>query len=148
MGFSALIAPRVEMYTVFACQVHAPEYEPNGIHLVQPHSTLSMNTTGIQDAFPLVPFAAHESVQPVSVYIPASQGPSKQQVPDRDRCTSDPVVQAAVAELSAGLFIVFLLERSSYYWCSSGHLNGRFGLSYNRLVGFGETVPSSYRCRL
>ncbi|OAX36681.1 hypothetical protein K503DRAFT_867419, partial [Rhizopogon vinicolor AM-OR11-026] len=99
IGAAAVIAPRVEMYTILACRVHAPEYEPNSIHPVQPHSTLSMNTMGTEDWFTLdVPSIAHEPAQPVSLYIPASPSPSMQLVPDRNQCASDPVVQAAVAQ--------------------------------------------------
>lgn len=119
LGFSALVAPRVEMYTVLACRVHAPEYEPHDLHLVQPQSMLTMNATWTQDGFTLdVPIAAHGSVQPVSLYIPASPSPSKQHISesDRNQCASDPVVQAAVARLSAGPFVVFLVltEWNSY----------------------------------
>jgi hypothetical protein len=103
IGFSAVIAARVEMYTMLACRVHAPKYEPIGMNLIQPHS-VSMNTTGTSTLD--IPSIAHESVQPVTVYIPA---PSEQHVPDRNQCASDPVVQAAVAQLSAGLFVSFLL---------------------------------------
>ena len=108
IGFSAVIAPRVEMYTVLVCRVHAPEYGPSDIHLVQPHSMLSVNTTGAQDEFTLeVSSVAQGSIQPLYLYVPPSPSPSRQHVPDRNQCTSDPVVQADVAQLSAGLFVVF-----------------------------------------
>ncbi|OJA18416.1 hypothetical protein AZE42_06992 [Rhizopogon vesiculosus] len=114
MGSAAIIAPQVEIYTLLACRVHVPEYEPNNIHLVQPLSMLSMNTTGTEDWFTLdMPSVAHESARPVSLYIPANLGPSGRLFPDRNQCASDPVVQAAVAQLSAGPFIVFLTERNS-----------------------------------
>jgi hypothetical protein len=107
IGFSAIIGPRVEMYTVLACRVHAPElqYEPNGmLHLAQPHSLLSLNTArtlhdGLSPDDPSTPLV---SAQPVSLYVPADTGPQQSYAPDRDQCASDPVVQAAVAKLSAG----------------------------------------------
>ncbi|KAG2349744.1 hypothetical protein BDR05DRAFT_250683 [Suillus weaverae] len=110
IGFSALIGPRVEMYTVLACRVHVPElqYEPNDmLHLAQPHSmSLSMNTARtLHDGLNLDDSSsAFVSAQPVSLYIPADTGPQQSHVPDRDQCASDPVVQAAVAQLSAGWF--------------------------------------------
>ncbi|OJA15918.1 hypothetical protein AZE42_11216 [Rhizopogon vesiculosus] len=89
---------------------------------------LSMDTTGTEDWFTLdVPSVAHESAQPVSLYIPASPSPLKQLVPDRNQCASDPVVQAAVAQLSAG---------------PSDHHNGRFELPHNCLVGLSEALHS------
>ncbi|OJA15920.1 hypothetical protein AZE42_11218 [Rhizopogon vesiculosus] len=128
IGVAAVIAPRVEMFTILACRVHAPEYEPNNIYPVQSHSVLSMNTTGTEGWFTLdVPSVTYESPQPMSMYIPVSPSPLKQLVPDRNQCASDPVVQAAVAQLSAG---------------PSDHHNGRFELPYNRLVGLSEALHS------
>ncbi|KAG2157241.1 major facilitator superfamily domain-containing protein [Suillus clintonianus] len=108
IGFSAVIGPRVEMYTVLACRVHAPalQYEPNSmLHLAQPYSMLSKNMAKtLHVDFNLdEPSAASVSAQPVSLYVPANPGPQQEHVPDRDQCASDPVVQAAVAKLSAVL---------------------------------------------
>ncbi|OAX37210.1 MFS general substrate transporter [Rhizopogon vinicolor AM-OR11-026] len=127
IGAAAVVAPRVEMYTILACRVYAPEYEPNNIYLVQPLSMLSMNTTGNEDWFtPDVPSIAHESAQPVSLYIPASPSPSKQNSPDRNKCASDPVVQATVAQLSAVLITTMgvLSCLTTAWW---GSLSDRFG---------------------
>lgn len=107
IGFSATIGPRVEMYTALVCRVHAPELQhaQNGmLHLAQPHSLLFMNTArtlhdGLNPYDPSAPFV---SAQPVSLYVPADTGPQQLYAPDRDQCASDPVVQAAVAQLSAG----------------------------------------------
>ncbi|KAG1782638.1 major facilitator superfamily domain-containing protein [Suillus placidus] len=111
MGFSAVIGPRVEMYTVLACRVHAPElqYEPNDMrHLAQPHSmALSMNTAR----------TLHDGL---------NTGPQQSHVPDRDRCASDPVVQAAVAQLSAVLNTTMgILSCLTTAWW--GSLADRFG---------------------
>ncbi|OJA18418.1 hypothetical protein AZE42_06990 [Rhizopogon vesiculosus] len=124
IGAAAVVAPRVEMYTILACRARAPEYEQNNIHLVQPLSMLSMNTTGTKDWFTLdVPNIAHESAQPVSVYIPASPSPSKQNSPDRNKCASDPVVQATVAQLSAVLITTMgvLSCLTTAWWGSVRH---------------------------
>ncbi|KAG1754617.1 major facilitator superfamily domain-containing protein [Suillus lakei] len=128
IGFSAVIGPRVEMYTVLACRVHAPElpYEPNVmLQLAQPHSMLSTNMAGtLHDGFNLS--AASVSAQPVSLYIPANTGPQQEHVPDRDQCASDPVVQAAVAQLSAVLSTTMgILSCLTTAWW--GSLSDRFG---------------------
>lgn len=131
IGFSAVIAPRVEMYTIFACRVHAPQlqYEPNGmLHLAQPHSMLSMNTAstlhdGLNPDNPSAPFV---SLQPVSLYVPADTGPQQLHAPNRDQCASDPVVQAAVAQLSAVLNTTMgILSCLTTAWW--GSLADRFG---------------------
>ncbi|KAG2158263.1 major facilitator superfamily domain-containing protein [Suillus bovinus] len=112
LGFSALIGPRVEMYTILACRVHGPapglesQYEPNDtLHLAQPHSVLSTDTANIlHDGLNLDdPNDSFVSAQSVSVYVPAHTGPRQSHGLDRDQCASDPVVQAAVAQLSAVL---------------------------------------------
>lgn len=110
LGFSAIIGPRVEMYTALACRVHAPglelQYEPNGmLHLAQPHAVLFVDTTKtLYDGLNLLDdlTAPVVSAQSVSVYVPTDTGSQQSSVPDRDQCASDPVVQAAVAQLSAG----------------------------------------------
>jgi len=110
IGFSAVIGPRVEMYTVLACRVHAPghelQYEPNGtLQLAQSHSMLSMNKARtLHDGLNLDdPSTLIVSAQHVSLYVPADTD-QQSHIPDRDQCASDPVVQAAVAQLSAGWF--------------------------------------------
>lgn len=131
IGFSAIIGPRVEMYTVLACRVHAPElqYEPNSmLHLAQPHSLLSMNTArtlhdGLSPDDPSTPLV---SAQPASLYVPADTGPQQSYAPDRDQCASDPVVQAAVAKLSAVLSTTMgILSCLTTAWW--GSLADRFG---------------------
>lgn len=135
LGFSAIIGPRVEMYTALACRVHAPglelQYEPNGmLHLAQPHSMLSVDTAKtLYDGLNLDDLSAPVvSAQSVSVYVPASADTGSQQspVPDRDQCASDPVVQAAVAQLSAVLSTTMgvLSCLTTVWW---GSLSDRFG---------------------
>ncbi|KAG1756634.1 major facilitator superfamily domain-containing protein [Suillus paluster] len=130
LGFSATIAPRVEMYTNLACRVHAPElqYGPNDmLDLAQPLSTLSMNTAMILHGFNLDgPSAASVSTQSASLYVPANTGPQQEHVPDRNQCASDPVVQATVAKLSAVLHTTtgILSCFTTAWW---GSLSDRFG---------------------
>ncbi|KAG1875144.1 major facilitator superfamily domain-containing protein [Suillus tomentosus] len=133
LGFSAIIGPRVEMYTALACRVHAPglelQYEPNGMpHLAQPHAVLSMDTAKtLYDGLNLDDLTAPVvSAQSVSVYIPADTGSQQSSVPDRDQCASDPVVQAAVAQLSAVLSTTMgILSCLTTVWW--GSLSDRFG---------------------
>lgn len=133
IGFSAVIGPRVEMYTVLACRVHAPglelQYETNGmLHLAQPYSMSSMNTTRTPHASLNLDdsSALNVSAQPASLYIPADTGLQQSHVPDRDQCASDPVVQAAVAQLSAVLNTTMgILSCLTTAWW--GSLADRFG---------------------
>ncbi|KAG1891162.1 MFS general substrate transporter [Suillus subluteus] len=133
IGFSAVIGPRVEMYTVLACRVHAPgnelQYEPNSaLRLAQPHSMLSMGAAStLHDGLTLDdPSAPIVSPQHVSLYVPADTGDQQSHVPDRDQCASDPVVQAAVAQLSAVLSTTMgILSCLTTAWW--GSLADRFG---------------------
>ncbi|KAG2111685.1 major facilitator superfamily domain-containing protein [Suillus discolor] len=133
LGFSAIIGPRVEMYTALACRVHAPglelQYEPNGmLHLAQPHSVLSVDTAKtLYDGLNLNDLSAPVvSAQSVSVYVPADTGSQQSPVPDRDQCASDPVVQATVAQLSAVLSTTMgILSCLTTVWW--GSLADRFG---------------------
>jgi MFS family permease len=132
IGFSAVIGPRVEMYTVLACRVHAPghelQYEPNGtLQLAQSHSMLSMNKAStLHDGLNLDdPSALIVSAQHVSLYVPADTD-QQSHIPDRDQCASDPVVQAAVAQLSAVLSTTMgILSCLTTAWW--GSLADRFG---------------------
>ncbi|KAG1827151.1 major facilitator superfamily domain-containing protein [Suillus subaureus] len=134
IGFSAVIGPRVEMYTVLACRVHAPgnelQYDPNDTlqSLAQLHSMLSMNAARtLHDGSTLYdPSAPVVSPQPVSLYVPADTGHQQSHIPNRDQCASDPVVQAAVAQLSAVLNTTMgILSCLSTAWW--GSLADRFG---------------------
>lgn len=125
IGFSAVIGPRVEMYTVLACRVHAPG---NELQYAQPYSMLSMNAARtLHDGLTLDdPSAPIASTQPVSIYVPTDTGHQQSHVPDRDQCASDPVVQAAVAQLSAVLNTTMgILSCLTTAWW--GSLADRFG---------------------
>ncbi|KAG0699659.1 major facilitator superfamily domain-containing protein [Suillus ampliporus] len=166
IGFSAVIAPRVEIYTVLACRVHAPELEyvsNDVLHLAQPHSMLSMNTARTLHGFNLDgPSALSASAQPVSLYVPENTGPQQEHIEHifaRDRCASDPVVQAAVAKLAAVLNTTMgILSCLTTAWW--GSLSDRFGrtsvmgismlgllandLTFIVTAFFGDRLPGGY----
>ena len=99
IAMSATMAPRIEIYTVLACSVHKPDIFKQsfpGLELGLVEEPKQLST--------------HSSVQLIDrVYLPhltdklgrAANG----SVPTNPNlCASDPVVQAAVAKLTAGAF--------------------------------------------
>ena len=68
IGFAALLAPKLAMYTALACRVHRPKYD-------LPRSTYTSSSDYIQNG-----------------------------LDSQQKCASDPVVQAVVARLNAGLY--------------------------------------------
>lgn len=108
---SACIAPRIEVYTLLACSVHKPEVfektlrlggyagfpTENSPHIVLPPVVLANSFDRSDPWFsPSVPVL---DVQNVS-YVTAQPNP----------CALDPVVQAAVATLTAGEFDTCTLD--------------------------------------
>ena len=102
------MAPRIEIYTVLACSVHKPDIFKQsfpGLELGLVEEPRQLST--------------HSSVQLIDrVYLPhltdklgrAANG----SVPTNPNlCASDPVVQAAVAKLTAGAF--FDIPTSAYF---------------------------------
>lgn len=84
IGYAAAFAPRVEMYTQLACRVHRSESFPDSLF-----------------GQPLVPHVPEVSTNPsYTLFIPNA---SYEDPETRKECTKDPVVQAAVAKLSASM---------------------------------------------
>ncbi|KAI6097670.1 hypothetical protein EDD16DRAFT_594984 [Pisolithus croceorrhizus] len=98
LGFSATFAPRVEVYTLLVCHTLKPEYFPDTpIYPVLPHvvgavSTQNASATHANDF-------SHLS-SPIVTY-PSTIPGYEEDEQTRQKCTSDPAVQAVVAKLSA-----------------------------------------------
>ena len=90
IAMSATLAPRVEIYTTLACRVHRPDIYD------QPFSFLMGNAADSSRAMSHVPSnlldVRNFSTRGLDYNELIAQG---------KRCASDPVVQAAVAKLSA-----------------------------------------------
>lgn len=87
MSSSAKVAPRIEIYTVLACATHRPDIGSQGLLSIFPAST------GLHSF---------------------KEWPESAGLFNASTCASDPVVQAAVAKLIAGL-ILFFLDVSSIF---------------------------------
>lgn len=118
IGFAALLAPKVALYTALACRVHRPEYlaDINSLHSFAFPLTYNVNVANA--AIPYL-FGGREIVaNAVSPFLSnstysssldyTSEGPGSEQ-----KCASDPVVQAVVARLNAGLHLHQMPCRSS-----------------------------------
>lgn len=112
IGYAALLAPKVAMYTTLACRVHRPELIMNNHSL--PHSftfPLTHNLAAINAAdIPILNASDDSKTALDTVFVPlpdstyTSSSDYSQRGPDSEqKCASDPVVQAAVARLNAGL---------------------------------------------
>src|ERR1700722_2037482 len=99
---SATIAPRIEIYTALACRAHRPEYlscgkdNPNVTHYQSVTHLSEMNISFHRSLLDF-PLDRHHSVD--FIFTAPSQNDTGQQP---NRCTSDPVVRAAVAKLTLG----------------------------------------------
>jgi hypothetical protein len=91
ISMSATLAPRIDVYTILACKVLRPEYNTTAD---LPH----LLSTQHQVAAP--------SFNHLSTITRNEPGP--------DRCATDPVVQAAVAKLTIGMFYVYITCRASH----------------------------------
>jgi hypothetical protein len=90
MAMSATVGPRIEIYTRLVCNVLKPEYtaEPQVLFSLNGHASgISLSLLARLDYF-LVKARVHRALQ---------------NDPSFGSCASDPVIQAAVAKLSAGL---------------------------------------------
>jgi hypothetical protein len=124
IAMSATIAPRIEIYTMLACSVHKPDvFRHNfpGID-IDLHSTIH-ETSGLD--FRASGLATSSHIHVVDAYFPgiypfldSSPGNGSTPLPRKGNlCASDPVVQAAVAKLTA--------SKCSSYFC---RYRGIFGL--------------------
>lgn len=110
IGFSALLAPKVALYTALACRVHRPEYITNHyLHSLAFPPTHNLAATNAPDVpIPHASDGSETAVDTVSILLPNStctaSSDYSQNGPDSEqKCASDPVVQAVVARLNAGL---------------------------------------------
>jgi hypothetical protein len=97
---SATLAPRIEIYTILACSTLKPEYMRFGLSYREDNSTLLVPNP-LPGTSPLTPtsFASQDIVH---VHLASSPDASDNFNAIADRCAKDPVVQAAVATLTAG----------------------------------------------
>jgi hypothetical protein len=117
---SAKIAPRLEIYTVLACSVQRPD-------IVFGHV--------LSDPSVFAGFHGHTGLRSFTdeAGVPRSFNTSI--------CTSDPVVQATVAKMIAGLALFLSLQLLFYISFSHCHLLGRLKPSDYRLLGCSESTP-------
>jgi hypothetical protein len=90
---AATLAPRIEIYTMLACNVHKPEYTAN-LHL---GSTGFPFPTKIAGEYGVIPTVLYNISAPLITGKISSGGGQ-----NPNTCASDPVVQAAVAKLTIG----------------------------------------------
>ena len=102
MANSATMAPRIEIYTMLACRVHKPDvFKRNFPRLDWDLNMSDRNDASIPSVTPEV-YGVSVSAQILPQPFAASQDNGTQTPPERNTCASDPVVQAAVAKLTAG----------------------------------------------
>ncbi|KAH7889409.1 major facilitator superfamily domain-containing protein [Phlebopus sp. FC_14] len=107
IGYSASLAPRVEMYTMLACRIHRPEAVSDDLSQLlarQWSHDVALTPAGM----PAVHHPNHDdtSVGSSSVFLPNVTYPFLVEREDpemRQRCAADPVVQAVAARLAAVL---------------------------------------------
>ena len=106
IGTSATLAPRIEVYTTLACSIHRPDIFGESFQQLDILDLLQdSNDYGI-------PAVAHQSRSDIFMIGKSLQTNDAAAPPTRkQRCASDPVVQAAVAKLTSGVYktVFFLL---------------------------------------
>ncbi|KAG8217854.1 hypothetical protein J3R82DRAFT_6020 [Butyriboletus roseoflavus] len=138
IGFSALLAPKVAMYTTLACRVHRPEYITND-HF--PHTFAFPPTHNL--AVINAPDGSETAVNTASIFLPnPTYTPSSdysQNGPDYEqKCASDPVVQAVVARLNAVFTTAMgiLSCLTTGWWGSMSDRYGRRNVIFVSIFGF------------
>ncbi|KDQ61041.1 hypothetical protein JAAARDRAFT_32037 [Jaapia argillacea MUCL 33604] len=141
------MAPKIELYTQLACKVHRPEYSTDhGAGVFVPtslsHSSSSPSSwlTGPPSWSTLDPFwnaqtGDMDDVVSVSFIQPTNGTDTPRD--DKNLCATDPVVQAAVAELNAVFTTTMgiLGFTTTAYW---GSLSDRYGRTFVlKLTSFG-----------
>jgi len=101
-----MIAPRIEIYTTLACRVHKPDI------FEQSFPGLELGLVDTSGVFGQLHTDSSELLVD-QIYRPRltdSLGQTTRENPATkpNRCASDPVVQAAVAKLTAGAFAIFI----------------------------------------
>ncbi|KAI6023827.1 hypothetical protein PISMIDRAFT_428789 [Pisolithus microcarpus 441] len=100
IGFSCTFAPRVEVYTLLVCHTLKPEYFPDSpIYTVAPHIIGVASTQNVSDTYANDPSYLSSPIVTYPSTIPGYEEDEQ----TREKCTSDPAVQATVAKLSATL---------------------------------------------
>ena len=104
---SAMIAPRIEIYTTLACRVHKPDI------FEQSFPGLELGLVDASRVFGQLPHTDSSGLSIDQIYRPRltdNSGRTTREKPTTkpNRCASDPVVQAAVAKLTAGAFPIFI----------------------------------------
>ena len=102
-----MIAPRIEVYTTLACRVHKPDI------FEQSFPGLELSLVDASGVFGQLPHTDSSELLVDQIYFPRltnNLGQTTRENPATkpNRCASDPVVQAAVAKLTAGAFAIFI----------------------------------------
>ena len=104
---SAMIAPRIEIYTTLACRVHKPDI------FEQSFPGLELGLVDASRVFGQLPHTDSSGLSIDQIHrlrLTDNSGRTTRENPTTkpNRCASDPVVQAAVAKLTAGAFAIFI----------------------------------------
>ena len=121
---SSTLAPRIEIYTTLACSILRPDY---GESPQQPDIVGLLHSDDCR-----IPAVAHQSscvdISDVFMIDKSFQNNDVDTPPTRkQRCASDPVVQAAVAKLTTRAYRIVFFLCASTCTCS---LSPGIGLSY------------------
>jgi hypothetical protein len=110
IAMSMALAPRIEIYTMLACDAHKPEYTAGrGLENLGIHMPFSAKSSGqVLVAYNSQSVSSSLTTEPVidldlaPIHVGADEGPTNGTVlPNPKLCRSDPEVQAAVAKLIA-----------------------------------------------
>lgn len=100
IGFSSTYAPRVEVYTLLVCHTLKPEYFLDSpIYMVAPHVVGAVSTQNASATHANDPSYLSSPIVTYPSTIPGYEEDEQ----TRQKCVSDPAVQAIVAKLSATL---------------------------------------------
>ncbi len=91
IAMSATLAPRVEVYTTLACRVHRPDIYDQDFSGTAANRAVSKTNP-----------SHYVSSSILGIHNFGTRGLKFNGLVEGKRCASDPVVQAAVAKLSAG----------------------------------------------
>ncbi|KAH0827047.1 major facilitator superfamily domain-containing protein [Lanmaoa asiatica] len=165
-GISALLSPKVALYTALACRVHKPEYITHSHHLPSftfppTHDLVAINAADIPISY--VSDGSKTAADTVSIHLPNSAYTRLDYIQDepdsQQKCASDPVVQAVVAKLNAVFNATtgILSCLTTSWWGSLSDRHGRrivllisiFGLLTNDVIHvitawFVDVLPGGY----
>lgn len=100
IAMSATIAPKIEVYTLLACSVHRPDILR---HMISKNGHLFDTPRALSDVLENEPVTLQtESTDGLAALVVPGLRKNDTNAPDKPAtCAADPVVQAAVAKLSA-----------------------------------------------